>query len=172
MIGVVEISPLMARQMGRPLMIGVPLFVFALDFVFLLVTYLVLTPIAPDMLGDVAVSPARFAAWITLVKLPMTLAHILAGSWRSWMAMMTRGEAPDPPVPHGWRHTLLRVLHRGADAAWTVIAALIVFNHVADPGDAHVWLLVVVTAAGPLLVPRSVSGPVQLLRWWWRRRHT
>jgi hypothetical protein len=71
MIGVVEISPLMARQMGRPLMIGVPLFVFALDFVFLLV-----------------------------------------------------------------------------------------------------WLLVVVTAAGPLLVPRSVSGPVQLLRWWWRRRHT
>jgi hypothetical protein len=170
MIGVAVMSPLLVRQMGRSLMISAPLIVFAFDFVSLLVTYLVLTPIAPAVLGDVAGSPARFAAWITLVKLPMMLAHLLAGSWRTWTAMMTRGEAPDPPVRTGRRHTLAKVLHLGADVAWSVIAALIVFTRVADPGDAHLWLLVAVTAVGPFLVPRAVSGPVRLLRWWWRRR--
>ena len=79
---------------------------------------------------------------------------------------MSAGEAPDPPVRDGRLRTLL---HLGADVAWSVIAALIVFRHVADPGDAHLWLLVVVTAVGPILVPRLVSAPVRLLRRWWRR---
>jgi hypothetical protein len=47
-----------------------------------------------------------------------------------------------------------------------VIAALTVFNHLADPGDAHVWQLVAVTAVGPFLLPKFVSGFVWLLRRW------
>ena len=161
---------LTARQMGRPLMIGVPLFVFALDFVVLLVTYLVLRPIAPDVLGDVAVSPARFAAWIALVQLPMTLAHMLAVTWRGWATLLIKDEVPDPPVREGRRRALLTVLDGVGHIAWSVSAALIVFGYVADPGSTHLWQLVALTAAGAFLVPRSVSGSARLLRRWWRRR--
>ena len=51
-----------------------------------------------------------------------------------------------------------------------VVAALIVFEHVADPGDVRLGQLVAVSAVGPFLLPRVLSGPVRLLRWW-RRRH-
>ncbi|MFU8873061.1 hypothetical protein [Micromonospora sp. SL4-19] len=98
-----EMSPRKVRRLGRLLMLGLPLFGFALDFVLLLVTYLVLASIAPSVLGEVAASPARFAAWIALVKLPMTLAYTLAVSWRGLMAVVTTGEVPDPPVRKGWR---------------------------------------------------------------------
>ncbi|WP_231931661.1 hypothetical protein [Micromonospora echinospora] len=164
-------SPRTVRRLGRLLMLGLPLFVFALDFVLLLVTYLVLAPIVPNRLGEVAVSPARFAAWISLVKVPMALAYTLVLGWRGVMALTT-GEVPDPPVQKGWRRTLVKVRDWAADAAWSVMAALIVFDHVADPGNAHVWQLVAVTAVGPFLLPKSVKGLFWSLRWWWRRRHT
>jgi hypothetical protein len=153
-------------------MLVLPLVLFALDFVFLLVTYLVLASIVPGMLGEVAVSPARFALWIALVRTPMSLAHMVVASWRRWMAVVTGGEVPDPPVRKGWRRALTNVRDWGTHAAWWVLAALIVFGYVADPGDAHVWLLVAVTALGPFLLPRSLAGSVRLLRWWWRRRRT
>jgi hypothetical protein len=156
----VKVSPRMARRLSPPLMLVLPVVLFALDFVFLLVTYLVLASIVPGMLGEVAVSPARFAAWIALVQTPMSLAHMVVASWRRWMAMVSGGEVPDPPVRRGWR----RVLAWGTHAAWLVLAALIVFGRVADPGDAHVGLLVAVTALGPLLLPRFLAGSVRLLR--------
>ncbi|WP_241825493.1 hypothetical protein [Micromonospora sp. CB01531] len=167
-----EMSPRKVRRLGWLFMLGLPLFGCAVDFVLLLVTYVVLASIAPSVLGEVAASPARFAAWIALVRLPMMLAYTLAGSWRGLMALVTRGEVPDPPVQKGWRRTLVKVRGWVADAAWSVMAALIVFDHVADPGDAHVWQLVVVTAVGPFLLPESVKGLFWLLRWWWRRRRT
>lgn len=160
----------MSSQTGRSLMIGIPLLVFALDFILLLITYLALAPIAPDVLGAVAVSPVRFAAWIALLQLPMALAHLLAVSWRGWVALLVGNEISDPPVRDGWRRALIGVRDWTAHAAWWVLAALIVFHQVADPGSAHLWLLVALTAAGPLLVPRSVSGSARLLRRWWRRR--
>ncbi|WP_326563500.1 hypothetical protein [Micromonospora peucetia] len=165
-----EMSPRKVRRLGRLFMLGFPLFELVFDFVLLLVTYLVLASIVPNVLGEVAVSPARFAAWIALVRLPMTLAYTLAVSWRGWMALVTRGEVLDPPVRKGWRRALVRVRDWGADAAWSVMAALIVFDHVADPGDARVWQLVAATAVGPFLLPKSVRGLFWLLRWWWRRR--
>ncbi|MFG3685514.1 hypothetical protein [Micromonospora sp. NPDC047740] len=167
-----EMSPRKVRLLGWLLMLGLPLYGFALDFVLLLLTYVVLASIAPSVLGEVAASPARFAAWIVLVRLPMMLAYALAVGWRGWMALVIRGEFPDPPVRKGWRRALVKVRDWGADAAWSVMAALIVFDHVADPGDAQVWQLVAVTAAGPFLLPESVKGLFWLLRWWWRRRHT
>ncbi|MEV5767071.1 hypothetical protein AB0L34_21255 [Micromonospora sp. NPDC052213] len=166
-----EMSPHVVRRSGRLFMLVLPLFGFAVDFVLLLVSYLMLVAIAPDVLGEVAVSPARFAAWIALVRLPMTLAYTLTFSRHGWMAMVTTGEVPDPPVQKGWRLALVRVRNWGAEVAWWVIAALIVFGYVADPGEAHVWQLVAVTAVGPFLLPESVKRLFQLLRWWWRRRH-
>ncbi|MEO3780414.1 hypothetical protein ABGB16_27085 [Micromonospora sp. B11E3] len=165
-----EMSPHVARRLGRVFMLGFPLLGFAFDFVLILVTYLVLASAASNVLGEVAASPARFAAWVALVRLPMTLAYTLAVSWRRWMALVARGEVPDSPVRKGWRRTLATVRDRGAEAAWWVMAALIVFNRVAHPGDAQVWQLVAVTAVGPLLLPASVRGLFRLLRWWWRRR--
>ncbi|MFI6823662.1 hypothetical protein ACIBJE_22380 [Micromonospora sp. NPDC050187] len=167
-----EMSPRKVRRLGRLLMLGLPLFVLALDFVLLLVTYLVLAPIVPNVLGEVAVSPARFAGWISLVKVPMTLAYTLAVGWRGLMALVTTGEVPDPPVRKGWRRTLVKVRDWVADAVWSVMAALIVFDHVADPSNAHIWQLVAVTAVGPFLLSKSVKGLFWPLRWWWRRRHT
>ncbi|MFG3698810.1 hypothetical protein ACGF5C_12955 [Micromonospora sp. NPDC047620] len=167
-----EMSPRVVRRLGRLFMLGLPPFGFAVDFVLLLVTYLMLASIAPNVLGEVVVSPARFAAWIALVRLPMTLAYTLTVSRRGWMAMVTTGEVPDPPVQKGWRLTLVRVRDWGAELAWWMMAALIVFDHVADPGGEHVWQLVAVTAVGPFLLPESVKRLFQLLRWWWRRRHT
>lgn len=168
MIGVAELS---GKRAGLILVLGVSLFGLALDFVLLVVTYLVLASSAPDVLGEVALSPARFAAWIALVKLPMALAHMVAVSWRGWMALVTTGDVPDPPARTGPRRTLERARDSGADAAWSVIAALIVFHHVADPGTAHFWRLIAVTALGPFLLPKIVEGLFRLLRGWWRRRH-
>jgi hypothetical protein len=163
MIGMVERSTRTTGRLRLPLLLGLPVFVFALDFVSLLATYLVLARIAPGPMGEVAVSPARFAAWIALVQLPMALAHLLAVSWRGWLA---RGEVHDPP-----RRALVRARDWVLHATWAVVAALIVFGSVADPGDAHLGWLVAVTAVVPLLLPRAVSGSARLLRWWWRRRH-
>ena len=163
MIGMVETSTRTTGRLGLPLLLGLPVFLFALDFVSLLATYLVLARIAPDLMGEVADSPARFAAWIALVQLPMALAHLLAVSWRGRPA---RDEVPDPP-----RRALVRARDWGSHAAWAVAAALIVFGYVADPGDAHLGWLVAVAAVVPLLLPRAVSGSARLLRWWWRHRH-
>jgi hypothetical protein len=57
-----EMSPRMAGQLSPPLMLVLPLVLFALDFVILLVTYLVQASIVPGILGEVAVSPARYVA--------------------------------------------------------------------------------------------------------------
>ncbi|MEU6077036.1 hypothetical protein [Micromonospora sp. NPDC047074] len=166
-----ELSPRTIRQLGRLFMLLFPLFALAFDFVLILVTYLLLASVVPNVLGEVAVSPARFAAWIALVRLPMTLAHTLVVSWRAWKALVTTGEVPDPPVRKGWRRILVEVRDRVANAAWSVLAALLVFDHVADPGNAHVCQLVAVTAVGPFLLLQSVTGLFWPLRWWWRRRH-
>jgi hypothetical protein len=171
MINMADKSPRMNGRLGPPLLVGLALFVFTLDFVILLVTYLVLGSIAPGLLGEVAVSPARFAAWLALVKLPIALAHMLAVSWRGWMAMATGNEPPDLPVRTGRRRTLARVGGWAAEAAGSVTAALIVFGYVADPGDARLWQLVAVTVIGPFLLPKSVTGLVWLLRRPWRRKH-
>lgn len=151
MIGMVEPDPVMIRKWRRPLLAGLPVLTLVLDFVFLLVTYLVLTAVTPDLLGAVADDPARFAAWNALLRLPLTVVQVLVG-WRR-----------DPPERYG-------VMQWVVEVAWSVIAALIVFTRVADPGDANLWLLVAVTAAGPFLVPRVVAAPFRLLRRW--RRHS
>lgn len=165
-------SPRDVRRLGRVLMLWVPAVEFVLSFLFLLVTYLVLAPIAPNTLGEVAVSPVRFAAWIALVNSPMIFASWLVVSWRGWTAMVVKGELLDPPERKGWRHHLVWVRNRGITVACRVLAALIVFRHVADPGDVQVWQLVAVTAAGPILLSASVAGLFRLLRWWWRRKHS
>ncbi|WP_223874084.1 hypothetical protein [Salinispora vitiensis] len=167
-----EMDPRELRWWGRLLLLGFPWFAFVVEFVLLFLTYLVLAPIAPSMLGEVAASPARFAAWVALVKVPMTLAHMLAVSWRSWVLLVTKGEILDHPARKGWRRGLVIVRDSGVSAMGFVLAALIVFGHVADPGDAWVWQLVVVTAAGPLLLSAIGKGISWLLRWWWRRRHS
>lgn len=170
MSGMSEMNPREARRLSRLFLVGLPLFVFAIDFVHLLVTYLVLASIAPNVPGEVAVSPAVFAAWIALVKLPMTLACIVVVAGRALKAMVTTGDVPDPPVRKGWRRILVRVRDEATEVVVTVAGALIVFDHVADPGDAQVWQLVAVTAVGPFLLPKSVAGLFWLLRWWWQRR--
>ncbi len=167
-----EMDPREARRWGRLLLLGFPSFTFVVEFVLLFVTYLVLAPIAPSMLGEVAASPARFAAWVALVKVPMTLAHMLAVSWRSLVLLVTKGETLDHPARKELRRGLVLVRDWGADAVGFAVAALIVFDHVADPGDAWVWQLVVVTAVGPLLLSAFGKGLSWLLRWWWRRRHS
>lgn len=164
-----EMSPREVRRVGRLIVLVLPLYLFAVEFALLLVTYLVLARIAGSALGEVAVSPARFAGWIALVRLPMTLVYWLVVSRHGWMAMVTTGEVPDPPALTGWRRTLVRVRDWGAGVGWSVLAALIVFNFVADPGDVQLWQLIAVTAVGPVLLWGSLTGLFRLLRWWWRR---
>lgn len=85
---------------------------------------------------------------------------------------LNKGEALDLPARKGWRRGLVFVRDWGAGAVGFVVAALIVFGHLADPGDAWVWHLVVVTAVGPLLLSAFGKGFSWLLRWWWRRRRS
>ena len=150
MSGMVDPDPVLVRKWRRPLLAGVPVLMVVLDFVFLLVTYLVLTAVTPDLLGAVADDPARFAAWNALLRLPPIVVQVLLG-WRR-----------EPPERIGMVQWVVEV-------AWWVTAALIVFTRVADPGDANLWLLVAVTAAGPFLVPRAAAAPFRLLRRWLRR---
>ncbi|GID94721.1 hypothetical protein Adi01nite_41330 [Amorphoplanes digitatis] len=70
----------------------------------------------------------------------------------------------------GWRRIAFRVRDQGTEIAGRALAALIVFGRVADPGDARLWLLVAVTAVGPLLLVASVRRMFRPLRRWWRRR--
>jgi hypothetical protein len=140
-------------------------FLMAAEFVLLLVTYLLVASIAPGVLGEVAGSPARFAAWITLVRTPMLVAHMAAVSGRRWWVAVTTGEVPESAEPEGRRRILATVRDWTADIAWSVIAALIVFERLADPGNAPRWQLVAVTAAGPFLLPK-LFWPLG----WWRRR--
>jgi hypothetical protein len=164
--GMSEMNPGERGRWGWLFVLVLPLLVFATDFVLFLVTYLLLASVAPNVLGAVAVSPAVFATWIALVKLPMTLAYIGAVSGRGLKAIMITGRPPDPPVRKGRRRILVRVRDEAAEVVVTVAGALIVFEHVADPGDAQVWQLVAVTATGPFLLPKSVAGLSRLLRWW------
>ena len=168
--GMSETHPHDARRLGRGILLGLPFLMFGLEFLFLYVTYLVAARFAPHVLGEVAVRPAMFAAWVALVELPMTLAYFLIVSRTGWMAVVTTGETPPLPVRTGWHGRLLRARDRGAPVAVQVAAALIVFTQVADPGEVEIWQLIAVTVAGPFLLPRTVRGVQRLIRWWWRRR--
>ncbi|WP_210774222.1 hypothetical protein [Micromonospora sp. U56] len=142
----------------------------AIDFVLLFVTYRVAARIAPDVLGEVAERPAAFAAWVAVVRLPMTLAYLVAASGRPLWTIMKTGEFPDRPERQGWRQFLTSVRDQGAELVATALAALIVFDRVADPGVDPVWPLVVVTVAGPWLLPMPVTVLIWLLRRWWRNQ--
>jgi hypothetical protein len=170
MTGMVEMSPAAARQLGLLMPPGLVLIGWVFDFVSLVITYQVVAAIAPDVLGDVAGSPARFAALVALVTLPLTVACLLATGWRTWVALIVRGEVLEPPVHTGWRRVLVAGCRGAAALTCSVLAALIVFQYVADPGVGRIWPLVAVTVAGPFLLPRSVSGAFRLLRRWRHRR--
>jgi hypothetical protein len=170
MIAMVEMSPGAARRMGLAMPPGLLLIGWIYEFVSLVVAYRVVAAIAPDLLGAVAGSPVRFAAWVALISVPLSAVCMLAASWRIWVALIVRGEVLEPPVRTGWRRVLATVGGGAAALTCSVLAALIVFAYVADPGVARLWPLVAVTAAGPFLLPRLVSGAFRLLRRWRHRR--
>lgn len=164
-------DPRDVKRMRRVLVLALPPFVFAFDFVRIFVTYLVLPSIATNVMGEVAAIPAVFAGWIALVALPIRLAGVLAVGGQALLATMTNGVVADPPDRKGWRRILVKVRDDAIDVVETVAAALIVFHGVVDPGVAEVWQLAAVTAVGSFLVPKSIRGLFRLLRWWWRTRH-
>lgn len=170
MIGMSEMSRRERRFLARLLVPGIPLLGVAIDFVLLFVTYRVLARVAPDVLGEVAETPATFAAWVAVVRLPMTLAYLATVSGRHLWTIMRTGEFPDGPKRQGWRSVLTRLRDHGMDLATTALAALIVFDRVADPGVDQVWPLVAITLAGPWLLPKPATGLIWLLRRWWRNR--
>ncbi|WP_173062321.1 hypothetical protein [Phytohabitans houttuyneae] len=158
------------RRASRLLAPGIPVVVFVLDFFLLFASYVLLSWVAPGLLGDVADRRAWFAAWISLVKAPITFVWVMAGSWRGWAAAMRNGEVGRPEVLTGRRRVLARVRNDAVEVASLLVAALIVFTRVRDPGDVGLWLVVAVTAAVPLLLPLPVQGPGWLVRRWWRAR--
>jgi hypothetical protein len=168
--GVSEVEPQDVRRLSRLFLLALPLLVFALDFLALLVTYLLLSLITPTVLGKVATHPALYATSIALAKLPITLIYMTAVSWHAWTAIVTRGEFLPPPVPKGGRRTLAKVRDYGMEAAASAAAALIILNYVIDPGEAHHWQLATVTAVVPLLLPLPLKGVAWLIRRWWRSR--
>lgn len=163
-------EPQDVRRLSRLFLPSLPLLVFAVDFLLLLVSYLLLSLITPNVLGEVPARPALFAASIALAKLPITFFYILAVSRHDWTAMVTKGELLPPPVRKGRRRIVARVRDYGMEVAAWVAAALIVLNYVIDPGKVQVWKLAAVTAAVPFLLPLAVKGLVWLIRRWWRSR--
>jgi hypothetical protein len=155
------------RRVGRLLLAGLPLFGFVVDVALLAGTYVAVGAIAPGALGAVGASPFAFAAAVVAVKLPMTLAHMLLASRRAWVAMLARGEFP---ARQGRRRGLVVLRDQAVDAATWVVAALIVFHGADDLGGAPVWRLTLMTAAGPVLLPKLISGAVRLAARRWRRR--
>ncbi|MEU7907769.1 hypothetical protein [Actinoplanes sp. NPDC049118] len=168
-----EMTPDQFRRLSRLALLGLPLVVFAFDFVLLLVTYQALASIVPSLLGEVAAHPARFAAWVTLAQAPISIAAMLISSPRVRTALRGKGETSDPPAPPapvGRRRILVSARDRAANVAGWAIAALIVFGWLTDPGVAPVWPLVALTAAGPLLLTTSVTTMLWPLRRWRRNR--
>jgi hypothetical protein len=98
--------------MGRLFLLSLPLLVFTVDFLLLLASYLLLSLITPNVLGEVATRPALFAGSIALAKLPITMVYILAVSRPAWTALVTKGEFFSPPVRNGVRRALTRVRGR------------------------------------------------------------
>ncbi|MCO8277742.1 hypothetical protein M1L60_44930 [Actinoplanes sp. TRM 88003] len=155
-----ELSSGLPRRAGLLMVAGFGVFAVAVDFVLLQLTYLAFGWIAPAAAGAVADRPVVFATWVALLRLPMVLAYILVAAPRGWRGQLRNGEFPDTPErPKAVRVWVL-------DGLWSVLAALIVFHYIADPGDAHFWGLVALTAAGPLLLTVVPRGG----RWLWRRR--
>ncbi|MCM0674498.1 hypothetical protein NCC78_07330 [Micromonospora phytophila] len=77
---------------------------------------------------------------------------------------MATGDIPDPPARTGWRRILLGAHDGGVDVVMTALAALIVLDRLADPGDVRLGQLVALTAAGSYLLPNPVGGLLWLLR--------
>lgn len=155
--------------MGGMAGFGLLVFLFVLESGYLLATYLVVELVAPESLGEVAASPVRFAALISLVKLPMTALHLGVMTRRAWSVFVTRGVTQEPPQRTGWRRIAYAAGQVALDAVETVAAALIVFTYVSDPGDVGLGRLVAISVLGPIVLPRLVSGPFRLVRRWWRR---
>ncbi|MEH0841338.1 hypothetical protein V6U81_02945 [Micromonospora sp. CPCC 205711] len=135
-----------------------------IDFVLLLVTYRVTAAVDPEVLGDVVLRPARYAALIMVVKLPMVLAWTTAVSGRRVCALVSGAELPEPPVRRGWRRVTVAVRDEAVDFVMTAAAALLVFAHVVHPVGVRTGPLVALSAAGVCLLPKPVTGLVALLR--------
>src|ERR1700754_1014179 len=167
-----KLNPSKERSALRFIVWITPLLFYADDFFDLLVTYLLLGWIAPRLLGDVAESPARFAALITLVHLPMSLAHLgILMRPRVVAAVLIRGDASGLPPARGRRRLVKRVRSQVVEAAFGVLAAVIVFRYLADPGDARIWPLVAATVIGSVVVDYTVVALFKLLDWWLRKQH-
>lgn len=133
------------------------LVVFGLAFVQLWVLYRVVAWLAPGVLGAVAERPAVFAFWVALVALPIDLALITLGGGRYLWAALTTGEFPR----HHARRSTPADAAKGVAA--TAVAASVVFLVVADPGDAVIWLLVLITAVVPPLLTHGLPVLGRLL---------
>lgn len=168
--GMSGMEPQDVRRLSRLFLLAFPVLVFAVDFLAVLVSFVLLSLIMPNVLGKVAKHPGLYAVMIALTNLPLQLIYMTAVSWRGWVALVTRGEFLDPPAPKGWRRFHIRVRDYAAQAAAATTAALIVLNYLMDPGEVHLWLLATLTAVVPILLPLPLKGLVWLIRRWWRSR--
>jgi len=163
-------GPRDGRRLGWLFLLSLPLLVFCLDFPLLLLSYLLLSLVTPDLLGEVAARPALFAASIALAKLPITLVYTLAVSWRAWTAAVTRGEFLSVREREGWRRVAVQARDYGMEVATSVAAALVVLEHLIDAGGVRVWPIAVLSAVTPFLLALPVKGLVWLIRRWWKSR--
>ncbi|MEV6302708.1 hypothetical protein AB0M02_25070 [Actinoplanes sp. NPDC051861] len=138
------------RRLVQWQLIGLPFVVLGTEFAELYLTFRVTEWFAPDVLGEVGDRPAAFAALIALVALPLCLAVITAFSGRVFRALLNGTKPPPSSSWSRWRRFGSYSLSRLA----TVIAALVVFEGIAEIG---------LTPLGPVLA-LTVLGPIAL-RW-------
>jgi hypothetical protein len=163
-------GPRDVRWLGWLFLLSLPLLVFGVDFPLLLLSYLLLSLVTPDLLGEVATRPALFAASIALAKLPIALVYMLAVSWRPWTAAVTRGDLLPVRAREGWRRVAVQARDYGMEVATSVAAALVVLEHVIDAGAVRVWPIAILSAVTPFLLALPVKGLVWLTRRWWKSR--
>jgi hypothetical protein len=165
MDGVTDVDRRPDSQLVRWIIIGSPPAMFAIEFVYLYVTYLVTRSLAPDLLGEVVARPAAFAALIALVALPMHIALAVAFVGKALKEVLTGAEPPAAPVRTGWHRLGANLVSELPNVA----AALIVLGVFADLSAAPWAPLLAITILGPIALSWSLRGLGALSRW--GRRH-
>ncbi|GLW27639.1 hypothetical protein [Actinoplanes regularis] len=138
---------------------------FGLMFVRRYIPFLVASLFISDMLGQVGVRPAAFAALIALVALPMNIAYWLPSAWPGIRSVFNGTDLPGSPVRARWQRLgdeLVRTL-------LGVSAALIVFEGIADPRVAPTAPILAVVILGPIALSQLTTKLIDLLKRGWRR---
>jgi hypothetical protein len=162
--GMTDADQRLNQRPTRWFLLGPPLVIFVAGFVHLYVTYLVTCLLAPDLLGEVAARPAAFAAFITLVALPMHVVLWLAFTWEVIKGVLTGAEPPPPPVRTRWRQLAEYLVGVLPDVA----AASIVFEAIAGLRAAPWTPLLAITVLGPIVLVWLRRGVTALSRRGWR----